>query len=122
MHYYYGIKDVDHHARLKENGHLFPIELSLRENFFCCVRGRANLRALMTQKSCAVGMRYATLRNHLKEIVTGSPAAPRLSPSSFFPRLFSLSPTTETVTSRYLLFLRIFHHPFSCKSTSFYLG
>ena len=30
------------------------------------VRARANLRALMTQKSCAVGMRNAILRNHLK--------------------------------------------------------
>ena len=33
--------------------------------FFRCVRARANLRALMTQKSCAVGMRNAILRNHL---------------------------------------------------------
>ena len=38
----------------------------LEGNFICCVRARANLRALMTQKSCAVGMRNATLRNHLK--------------------------------------------------------
>ena len=36
-------------------------------NFFRCVRARANLHALMTQKSCAVGMRNAILRNHLKE-------------------------------------------------------
>ena len=35
-------------------------------NFFRCVRARANLRALMTRKSCAVGMRNAILRNHLK--------------------------------------------------------
>ena len=34
-------------------------------NFFRCVRARANLHALMTQKSCAVGMRNAILRNHL---------------------------------------------------------
>ena len=33
-----------------------------------CVRARANLRALMTQKSCAVRMRNAILRNHLKVI------------------------------------------------------
>ena len=37
----------------------------LKGNFFRCVRARANLRALMTQKSCAVGMRSAILRNHL---------------------------------------------------------
>ena len=38
----------------------------LEGNFFCCVHARANLRALMTQKSCAVEMRNAILRNHLK--------------------------------------------------------
>ena len=37
-------------------------------NFFRCVRARANLHALMTQKSCAVGMRNAILRNHLKRL------------------------------------------------------
>ena len=36
------------------------------EYFFCCLRAHANFRALMTQKSCAVGMRNAILRNHLK--------------------------------------------------------
>ena len=30
------------------------------------MRARAHLRALMTQKSCAVGMRNAKLGNHLK--------------------------------------------------------
>ena len=30
------------------------------------VRARAHVRALMTQKSCAVGMRNAKLGNHLK--------------------------------------------------------
>ena len=30
------------------------------------LRARAHLRALMTQKSCAVGMRNAKLGNHLK--------------------------------------------------------
>ena len=40
-------------------------------NFFRCVRARANLRALMTQKSCAVGMRNEILRNHLNiQIIT----------------------------------------------------
>jgi len=31
-----------------------------------CVRERDHVRALMTMKSCAVGMRNAILRNHLK--------------------------------------------------------
>ena len=34
------------------------------------VRARAYLRALMTQKSCAVGMRNAKLGNHLNSVVT----------------------------------------------------
>ena len=38
----------------------------MRKNFLCLVRARAHLRALMTQKSCAVGMRNAKLGNHLK--------------------------------------------------------
>ena len=40
------------------------IELSLREISYV-LRARAHLRALMTQKSCAVGMRNAKLGNHL---------------------------------------------------------
>ena len=38
------------------------------ENFLRCVRASANLRALMTQKSCAVGMRNAILGNPGKSI------------------------------------------------------
>ena len=53
---------MGHHARLKENEHLFRYRFLFRR-----VRARANLRALMTQKSCAVGMRNAILRNHLKQ-------------------------------------------------------
>ena len=34
MLYYYAIKNIGHHARLKENEHLFAIELSLREISF----------------------------------------------------------------------------------------
>ena len=51
MHYYYAIKSIGHHARLKENEHLFRNRAKLEGNFFCCVRARDNLRALMTQKS-----------------------------------------------------------------------
>ena len=60
--YYYAI---GHHASLKENEHLFHYRAFLEGNFFRCVLARANLRAVMTQKSCAVGMRNAILRNHL---------------------------------------------------------
>ena len=59
-------KNKGHHARFKENEHLFGYRAWLEGNFFRCARARANLRALMTQKSCAVGMRNAILRNHLK--------------------------------------------------------
>ena len=51
----------------KKTNIYFAIEISLREIFFRCVPARANLRALMTRKSCAVGMRNAILRNHLKD-------------------------------------------------------
>ena len=47
------------------------IELSLREiSYVLCPR--AHLRELMTQKSCAVGMRNAKLGNHLKKAVIRS--------------------------------------------------
>ena len=38
-------------------------------NFLCFARAHAHLRALMTQKSCTVGMPNATLRNHLNHLV-----------------------------------------------------
>ena len=61
------IKNIGHHARLREDDMYFAAEVSLRE-IFRCVRARANLRPLTTQKSCAVGMHNAILRNHLKKI------------------------------------------------------
>ena len=36
------MKNVGHHARLKENEHLFRYRAWLEGNFFRCVRGRAN--------------------------------------------------------------------------------
>ena len=45
----------------------FPIELSLREIYYV-LYARAHLRALMTQKSCAVGMRNTKLGNHLSYV------------------------------------------------------
>ena len=41
-HYYYAIKNIDHHARLKENEHLFRYQAWLEGNFFRCVHARAN--------------------------------------------------------------------------------
>ena len=53
----------------------FSVEVSLRE-ILCHVcaraRTRAQLRALMTQKSCEAGMRKAILRNHLKRLLVNS--------------------------------------------------
>ena len=43
----------------------FAIELTLREISYV-LYARAHVRALVTQKSCAVGMRNAKLGNHLK--------------------------------------------------------
>ena len=39
---------------------------SFDQGLLCFVCARAHVRALMTQKSCAVGMRNAKLGNHLK--------------------------------------------------------
>ena len=43
-HYYKAIKNIGHHARLKENEHLFRYRAWLERNFFRCVRARANLK------------------------------------------------------------------------------
>ena len=40
-----------------------------------CTRARAHVRALMTQKSCAVGMRSAKLGNHLSKVAEHSSRA-----------------------------------------------
>ena len=61
----YAIKNIGHHACLIEKEHFFFFKLSLRGNFFHCVHARAHLRTLMTQRTCAVGMRNTILRNHL---------------------------------------------------------
>ena len=49
------------HCRVTVTCTLLP-----EETFFRCVRARTHLHALMTQTPCAVGMRNAILRNHLK--------------------------------------------------------
>ena len=61
----YVIKNISHHAHLKENELLFCCQSLLVGNFLRFACARAHLRALMTQKSCAVGMRNAILRNYL---------------------------------------------------------
>ena len=51
VHYCYAIKNIGHHARLKEHEHLFYYRAQLEKNFFRCVRELASLTALMTPKS-----------------------------------------------------------------------
>ena len=48
----------------KKTSIYFAIEFSLRKILSLC--SRAHLRALMTRKSCAVGIHNGTLTNHLK--------------------------------------------------------
>ena len=66
LHQIHVIKHIGHHARLRENEHLFRYRAQLEGNLLRCVRAGAHVRALMTQKSCAVGMRSAILSNDLK--------------------------------------------------------
>ena len=66
--YHYAIKNIGHHARFRENKLLFRCQTLLVGNFLRFAHARAHLRALMTQISCAVGMRNAILRNQLKVI------------------------------------------------------
>ena len=54
-----------HRARLREKENLFRQRAQFEGNLLRFVRARAHVRALMTQKSCAVGMRNAILRNYL---------------------------------------------------------
>ena len=46
----------------------FSVKLSLKDICYVCTPAQAcaHLHTLMTLKSCAVGMRNAILRNHLK--------------------------------------------------------
>ena len=55
-----------HSARLREKENLFRYRAQSEGNLLCFVRARAHVRALMTWKSCAVGIRSAILRNYLK--------------------------------------------------------
>ena len=57
-----------HRARLREKENSFRYRGQFEGNLLRFARARAHLRALMTRKSCAVGMRNAILRNYLKQL------------------------------------------------------
>ena len=65
------MKNIGHSAPLRENEHLFRSRAYLEGNLlrYVHVSTRAYLRALMTRKSCAVGMRNAILRNHISQLL-----------------------------------------------------
>ena len=52
----------------KRKGELFRYLAQFEGNFVRFVRARAHVSAIMTRKSCAVGMRNAILRNSLKAL------------------------------------------------------
>ena len=54
-------------ARLRVKENLFHYRAQCEGNLLRFARARAHVRALMTQKLCAVGMRNAILRNYLKD-------------------------------------------------------
>jgi len=66
--YFYVIKNIGHHACLREKEHLFRYRAYFEGNLSRFVRARTHVRAQMTQIACAVGMRNAILRNHLKDV------------------------------------------------------
>ena len=55
-----------HRARLREKDNLFRYRTQCEGNLLRFVRACAHERALRTRKSCAVRMRNAILRNHVK--------------------------------------------------------
>ena len=55
-----------HRARLREKENLFRYRAKFKGNLLRFVHALAHVRALMTRKSCAVGMRNAILRDYLK--------------------------------------------------------
>ena len=57
-------------ARLSEKENFIRYRAQFEGNLLLFARARAHVRAMMTRKSCAVGMRNAILRNYLKRLVT----------------------------------------------------
>ena len=66
MQYFYEIKNIGHHACLREKEHLFRYRAYFEGDLLRFARARAHVRAQMTQIACAVGMRNAILRNHFQ--------------------------------------------------------
>ena len=66
MQYFYVIKNISPHACLTEKEHLFCYRAYFEGNLLRFVGACAHVRTQMTQIACAVGMRNAILRNHLK--------------------------------------------------------
>ena len=66
------IKSIGHRARLRENEHLFRYQAYFKGNLLRFVHAHAHVHALITRKSCAVGMRNAKLRNHPKKATTAT--------------------------------------------------
>ena len=54
----------------KRKGALFRYRAYFEGNPLRFVRARAHVSAQMTQIACAVGMRNAILRNHLKQVLS----------------------------------------------------
>ena len=61
-------KTWGHCARLREKKNLFRYRAQFEGNLLRFARARAHVRAPMTRKSCAVGMRNAILRNYLNSV------------------------------------------------------
>jgi len=64
--YLYAIKDIGHHACLREKEHLLPYRAYFERNLLRFVLAHAHVRAQMARIACAVGMCNAILRNNLK--------------------------------------------------------
>ena len=61
------MKNIGHHACLREKEHLFRYRVYFEGNLLPFVRAHAHVCALIMRISCAVGIRNAKLRNHLNK-------------------------------------------------------
>ena len=64
------VKNIGHHACLREKEHLFRYQAYFEGNLLRFVQAHTHVCALITRISCAVGMRNAKLRYHLKGAVS----------------------------------------------------
>jgi len=74
--YFYAIKNIGHHACLREREHLLRYRAHFEGNQLRFVRVRAHVHAPMTRISCAVGMRNAKLRITLMKEQCSLPPPP----------------------------------------------